>query len=131
MGIDALKTELLVAAVIAAANRTGTPAVLEKRGDAARGAILVRVNRYGAGTSPAAQAVQCRVEARRLDPATGDYQWQALSSKTGDAWMGQAEADALIARQLDFDPDCWVVAFECSDDTAADNPFAHLAITKN
>ena len=122
-----LTTEMLVAAVMRAAEADGLPAVLEKRGDANRGAIIVRINRYDidAGTAFHTNTAQCRIETRQFDPSNR-YVWQPLLGKNGEAWMGAAEADALISRQVRYDPDCWVVAF---DDTTGDNdnPFVRLA----
>ena len=120
---DSLKTELLVMAVIKHAQAKAMPAVVEKRGDNDRGVIIVRVNRYpyAADKNPEKYPEKykdgrSRIETRQFNPKSNGpsngYVWQALRSPSGKTWMGADEADALIARQIQYDPDCWVVTFD-------------------
>ena len=103
-----LTSAMLVGAVLAAVNREMVRGVVSKRGDATRGAILVRLeNADGA----------VRVEARRYDPEAG-YVWGALHD---ESWIAGADADAILEKEFRYDPDCWGVAIETSDGA---NPFA-------
>lgn len=138
MTSDSLKTELLVMAVIKHAQANVMPAVVEKRGDNDRGAIIVRINRYQYGADKNSEnnleknkGGRSRIETRQFNPTSNSYVWQALRSPSGETWMEADEADALIARQIQYDPDCWVVTFdENTNNTDADgeekyvNPFA-------
>lgn len=116
---DSLKTELLVMAVIKHAQANATPVVVEKRGDKDRGAVIVRINRYrydAEKTPEKNKGGRSRIETRQFNPTSNRYVWQALSSPSGEVWMAADEADALIARQIQYDPDCWVVSFDDNTD---------------
>ena len=93
--------------VLAVANRSMVTAVLEERGSAEAGAILVRLDRPD-GT--------CRIEARVLG-AGGGYEWQDV---TGDAPLDAEAARERIGREKRFDPDLWVIAVDAS---LSANPF--------
>jgi len=93
---DRLATELWVAAYMRRATVHGDPVVLARRGDATRGAVLLKLNRFERGWQVLSQA---------RDPA-GRLGWIA------GAAAAEAEADAYIARALARDPDLWVLEVE-------------------
>ena len=128
MDPDALTSAILVMAVMKRAQQTGLSAVLEKRGDTQRGAIVVRINRYADMT--AQRPVKSRVETRQFDPTSNRYVWQPILGEAGEAWLTQEAADAIIQRQIHYDADCWVVTFDGYDaggEAAINNPFAEIA----
>ncbi|MBT3533558.1 MAG: DUF1491 family protein [Rhodospirillaceae bacterium] len=91
--------ELWIKAHIRKCNALAIPAMVARRGDSTAGAILVKVNHLGPG---------CMV----LTPANsldGGRQWRRA---TGDSLVPEADADAYIARQLNMDPDLWVLEIE-------------------
>jgi hypothetical protein len=73
------------------------PAFVVARGDATAGAVLVKQ----ATLDGRASAHQ-----RSFDPMTGARAWMVLAQGP------EAEVDAAIARQRDFDPDLWVIEVE-------------------
>jgi hypothetical protein len=105
-----LKTSLLVQSAMVRANRDLVSMVLIRRGDADNGAVLVRLD------LPDGRAV---VERRVLN-FDGDYEWSAAS---GDTPLNLDEAEAFCKRELDIDPDCWIVAI---DSAVGDNPLRDL-----
>jgi len=103
-----LTTAMLVAAVMAEANREMVSVVLTHRGDAERGAMFVRLEgRNG----------QARIEGRHHDPNKG-YVWAALHD---DAWIESPAADAILEKQISYDQDCWVINVDSPEGL---NPFA-------
>jgi hypothetical protein len=81
----------------------GAMAVLVRRGDADAGAIYIKVARLdGTATlyGPAPAGLEGAREHRR---------WHACLPR---ADAPEAEADAQLARQIEFDPDIWVVSVE-------------------
>jgi hypothetical protein len=90
-----LKTSVSVAAGIRLCSVNGVGATVARHGDDEAGAILLKINRLGAGVSVLAQT----------RTPEGELVW---SPGTGPA----AVADAYIARQVKYDPDLWVVEIE-------------------
>ena len=39
----------------------------------------------------------------------GDLAWRRA---TGEGWIAEEEAEARLAREIDFDPDVWIVEVE-------------------
>ena len=105
-----LKTEVLVQAGFRYCQQALLAAVLRRRGDADAGALLVKVSRLD-GTA----AVFARTQS--LD---GDLTWRR---STGEGWIPEAETEARLTREIDFDPDVWIVEVE---DPEGRNPFADL-----
>ncbi len=104
-----LKTALRVQAAVRLGDQWLVPVLVERRGDAEAGALLVKML-PGDGTA-----------------------W--VLSETRDGWgrlcwtpatdpVPEAEADRLLQRLLKVDPDAWIVTVE---DRAGRNPFAALA----
>lgn len=74
-----------------------------QRGDADAGAIYIKVSRLNGfaelfGPAPAG-----------LDEAREERRWQPC---LGSAKSTEAEADAYLERQKEFDPDIWIVSVE-------------------
>jgi len=100
-----LKSEIWVKAYLRRCQYEGAPAVLVRRGDADAGAIYVKVSRLDGtaklfGPAPAG-----------LDDAREQRHWQpCLPGEQAK----ESEADAYLQRQIEFDPDIWIVAVDDS-----------------
>ena len=91
--------ELWIKAHIRRCQALAIPAMVVRRGDDQAGALIIKVNHLGPG---------CMV----LAPANtmdGGRQWRRA---TGDELVPDADADAYIERQLNMDPDIWVLEIE-------------------
>ena len=98
-----LKSEIWVKAYLRRCRHEGADAVLVRRGDDDAGAIYIKVSRLDGtaslfGPAPAG-----------LDAAREDRLWQpSLKAEPSP----EAEVDAFLQRQIEFDPDLWIVAVE-------------------
>jgi hypothetical protein len=98
-----LKAEIWVKAYLRRCHVEGADAVLVRRGDGDAGAIYIKVSRLDGtatlyGPAPAG-----------LDEAREDRRWQScLTSEP----TSESDADAYLARQIEFDPDIWIVSVE-------------------
>jgi hypothetical protein len=97
-----LKAEIWIQAYIRICAAEGVPAVLVKRGDADAGAIFIKLNRLD-GT-----AELFRPAPAGLSGAESDRSWVRATP----APMPEAEADAMLRREREFDGDLWVVELE-------------------
>ena len=100
-----LKAEIWVKAYIRRCQHEGAAAVLARRGDEDAGAIYIKVSRLDGtallfGPAPAG-----------LEEAREDRRWVACLDRAPAA---EADADAYLQRQIDFDPDIWIIAVEDS-----------------
>jgi hypothetical protein len=98
-----LKSEMWVKAYLRRCQHEGAAAVLVRRGDRDAGAIYIKVSRLDGtaalfGPAPAG-----------LEEAREERRWQACLERHT---VAEAEADAYLERQTDFDPDIWIVAVE-------------------
>ena len=93
-----IKAGLWVKMALRLGQADGRFAAVLKRGDADAGGVLV-VLRAPAGLSVLSQI-------RTVD---GEAAWLRA---TGPDPVDQATADAYVARQVQFDPDLWVLEFE-------------------
>ncbi|MGF1605076.1 MAG: DUF1491 family protein [Rhodothalassiaceae bacterium] len=91
-----LTSDFRVRALMAQAHSADAFAALLFRGDAERGAILLKVRRSGA---------LCLLRESATGP-DGEQIWQPLPDRA------EAEADALIAKRRRFDRDLWVVEID-------------------
>ncbi len=96
-----LKAGLWVKMALRMADRSGLPGMVLRKGDADSGGVLV-VLRGRDGLVVLSQV-------RTADSALA---WMRGS---GAAPVDQAAADAYVARQMQFDPDIWVLEFETPD----------------
>ena len=95
-----LTADLWVAAYLARLRLEDIAAFIVARGDGTAGAILVKQSPLD-GTATLHQ--------RSFDPMTGERQWMELAQGP------EADVDAAVARQRDFDPDLWVIEVEDRD----------------
>jgi hypothetical protein len=94
-----LKSHIQVQALIRRCDLAAIGVAVTARGDPDAGAILVKLYDREAGATVLAQT-------RRAD---GTLAWLRA---TGAAAVAEADADAYIARQRQYDPDLWVVEVE-------------------
>ncbi|NQW02010.1 MAG: DUF1491 family protein [Rhodospirillales bacterium] len=99
MAEAALKAEIWIKAQIRICDLNFLPAVVTRRGDSDAGAVLLKLNRLGAGTEVLTQA---------RDP-DGQRAWMR---GTGEGLVPEPDADAFIAKQVRYDPDIWVLEIE-------------------
>ena len=104
---DRLPTHLWVQAGIAQCSVNAIPAVVERKGDAGAGTVLVKFDLLD-GTA------KILLQQRNLDGVMG---WVPAREP---AVMPLSEADAYTERASARDPDLWVVTIE---DANARNPF--------
>ena len=81
-------------------HRNFIPATIVRRGDPDAGTVLLKLNRFEAGVTVYTQA----------STMTDDAGLAARG--TGPEPVTEAEADADIARQVQYDPDVWVLEIE-------------------
>ncbi len=98
-----VKAEIWVKAYIRRCGGSGAAAVVAQRGQADGGAIFIKINRldgtvYLYGPAPAG-----------LDSARSGRLWSPCLG--GDA-VEEAKADDYLRRQMEFDPDIWIVEVE-------------------
>lgn len=94
-----LTTGLWVSAQVRLCDRAFIPATVVRRGDPDVGTVLIKLNRFEEGVTVYAQA-------STLD---GEPAW---SRGSGPKPVTETEADAYIARQVERDPDAWVIEIE-------------------
>jgi len=89
--------EFWVQAYLTRLRLSDIPAFVTARGDSTAGAVMVKLNTLDG---------KARAYQRSFDMMSGDRVWVALAE--GD----EAEVDAALARQRQFDPDLWVIEVE-------------------
>lgn len=92
---DSLPTGLLVSAQIQIASKQGIPVTIRHRGDNHSGVIVLKINRLD-GTA------HVLTQARDGDEVV----WTASDP------MPEKEADLYLDRQVDIDPDTWLIEVE-------------------
>ena len=98
-----LKAEIWVKAYLRRCAGEGADAILVRRGDSDAGAIYIKVSRLDGTASlfgPAPAGLEGAREERRFE-----------SSFTREI-VPEAEVDAFLARQIEFDADIWIIAVE-------------------
>jgi hypothetical protein len=104
-----LKSHIQVQALVRRCDMAAIGVVVTARGDPDAGVILIKLYDRAAGATVLSQT-------RRPD---GTLAWLRA---TGGAAVAEAEADAYIARQRQYDPDLWVVEIEtAAPETVLDN----------
>lgn len=94
-----LKTRLWIKAQIRLCDIGSIPAVVVQRGDADAGAVLLKINRLADG---------CEV-LTRFRGLDGELGWLRA---TGPDPVEEHEADDYVRRQIERDPDLWVLEIE-------------------
>ena len=94
-----LKTDIWIKATIKRCLARGVPATVARRGDGDAGMVFVKLNRLEQG---------CLVYSRQRD-FEGNLLW---TPATGPEPVPEPEADAYLQRQIDFDPDLWILEIE-------------------
>ena len=92
-----LTAEFWVKAYLARLRLADIPAFVVTRGDSTAGAVLVK---------QATLDGQATAHQRSFDPMTGERAWMVLAEGV------EADVDAAISRQREFDPDLWVIEVE-------------------
>ena len=106
-----LKTDMLVGAVLRQASAELIDCVMLRRGNAEAGAILLHIDALDG---------RHQLLARSLD-FDGNYSWRpVLAGEDGDGWVTGDALEARLAREMDIDPDAFVLAVQ---DRQARNPF--------
>ncbi len=99
-----LRSDIFVSALIRRAEVAGAVAMLRRRGAAEAGAIWVKVDRldgHAALYGPASQSEEIAPGVARL-----------FSRLHAAEWLEPAEIEARLVREIDFDPDLWIVEIE-------------------
>lgn len=97
-----LSTDLWVRAHIRRLIASAIPATVARKGAAENGAVLLKVNLLQSG-------VRVLSQVRDIDGRLG---WMAAFD--GEA-VSETEADAYLDRQVDRDPDVWIIEIEDRD----------------
>ncbi|MDP6706418.1 MAG: DUF1491 family protein [Alphaproteobacteria bacterium] len=97
-----VKAELWIKAHIRRCWSQDVIAVVARRGDEMAGTVLIKLNTLDDG---------CSV----LQPAPSPEGGRIWLRATGPELVDESEADAYISRQVNFDPDLWVLEIEDRD----------------
>jgi len=98
-----VKSEIWVRAYLRYCQAEGVPVVIARRGDTAAGAIFIAVDLLDGGIHLYAPAPA------GLPGSEDERRWV---SSFGPKRVSRGEADVYLARQMDFDPDLWIVEVE-------------------
>jgi hypothetical protein len=102
-----LRADIFVAALIRRVAHAGAFAVLRRRGAAEAGAIFVKIDCLDGRTAllgPAPQSELADSVERGID--------RVFTRVHRDAWIEPHEAERRLKREIDFDPDLWIVEIE-------------------
>ena len=99
MTLPALKAEIWIKAQIRICDLNLISAILTRRGDTDAGAILLKLNRLDAG-------VEVFSQTRDRDGL------RAWMRGTRESLVSDADAEAYIEKQTQYDPDIWVLEIE-------------------
>lgn len=94
---DRIKTSIWIEAHTRTCFAADMPAYVLARGDADRGGILLKIDKFSAGVS---------LYEKTMD-FDGNKVWRCV-----DSGKKTAEIDEKIAKKRDFDPDLWVLEIE-------------------
>ncbi|MGH6994925.1 MAG: DUF1491 family protein [Stellaceae bacterium] len=101
-----LKSGIWVAAYLRRCQVEGAPAVVRRRGAEEAGAVFIIINRLDGTASlygPAPQSV--------FDDTQPAERWFSVMLG-GAAPVAEAAIEARLVREIDFDPDVWIVEVE-------------------
>ncbi len=98
-----IKTSLWIEAHVRTCFSADMPAFVTAKGDADRGGILIKLNRFSSG-------VQLFEQSLDFD---GNKIWRSIGTYLGDFEReNDHNANEAIAKKRNFDPDIWVVEIE-------------------
>ncbi len=103
MAIDRLKTSIWVQAQTRICGLANIPLFVVRKGDLDAGVVLLKIS---------SRDGLCRLYSQIRDPS-GDLAWS--QSASGGERLSDADADAYIEKQKNFDPDIWVIEIEDPD----------------
>ncbi len=103
MSVERIKSGFWLKAQLRQCDQACLPAFIVRRGDEDAGQILIKHNRLGRG---------CEIWARRFD-GDGQRVWMVVSG--GAEPESERQCDAYIEREVDIDPDLWVLEIEDID----------------
>lgn len=95
-----LKTGIWIKAQLRLCDQAFLPVVIMRRGDEDAGQVLIKHNRLGRG---------CFLLARRFN-MEGERIWSIVAG--GEDIQAERDCDAYIEREIDIDPDLWVMEVE-------------------
>jgi hypothetical protein len=94
-----LKTSLWVEAHVRQCFLADMPAFIVAKGDAERGNIILKINRFAGGITLYEQALDF----------DGNKMWRALGAFASDA---ERDADLILQKKRQYDPDIWIIEIE-------------------
>ncbi|HVB89265.1 MAG TPA: DUF1491 family protein [Beijerinckiaceae bacterium] len=99
-----LRSDIWVAAYLRRCAVEGAWAVLRRRGDAEAGAIFVKLDRLDGTAALFGPAPQTETGERGVERL-----WVRLHK---EQWTEPSKAEERLRKELDFDPDLWIVEVE-------------------
>lgn len=102
MTINRLKTHIWIQAQLLFCQKQNLPVYILHKGDPDAGAVIVKINIMDG---------RCRVYTP-INNLTGGLAWQSISQN--EKPIIESEADQYIAKQIEFDPDLWVMEVDDS-----------------
>lgn len=98
-----IKSQIWVMAYIRLCSINGAPAVIVRRGQGDGGAIYIKINKLNDdvliyGPAPAG-----------MDMSSTERQWTLCC---GESAVSEVEANRYVHRQVEFDPDIWIIEVE-------------------
>ena len=99
-----LRSDIFVSALIRQAELSGASAMLRRRGGAEAGAIFVKIDRLDGRAAlygPAPQSEELPIGVARL-----------FTRHHAAEWLDPGEIEAKLRREIEFDPDVWIVEIE-------------------
>ena len=98
-----LRSDIWVAAYLRRCGSAAVAAFLRRRGAPEAGAIFVKIDRLDGSAALFAPAPQSEA---REDVA------RLFARAHNDEWIDSAAVEARLVREIDFDPDLWIVEVE-------------------
>ena len=94
-----LTTDIVVGAALRQAAGFGIFAAILRKGDARAGAIFVELEK---------SVNEFCLLARQLN-YDDEYEWVCI---TGEGWVSHADIQDRLSREIEYDPDCWIISVQ-------------------
>ena len=94
-----LTTDVIVNAALRKAASSGIIAAILRKGDERAGTIFLEVEK-----SPS----EMRLLARQMN-YENEYEWVCI---TGEGWVSHADTQDRLSREIEYDPDCWIISVQ-------------------